>query len=780
MKLTTRIVLLIISVLLALFGAAELLTSTYSRVSIPASVLGTVCGLILPGYLLLKALRIRTMSFGVASTYTVALSTAMLMGTGLVVNTILPLLGVHRPLTRPIVTGAVLACNSLLLMYIYRKEISLSLYISKPKISISGATLWLFPLLLTVLSVLGAVSLNNGGSSIISLTLMLIIGMYILIILVAHKRLPKGYMPYALFFICLVQLLMVSLRGWEISGHDILSEYYVAKLTDTNMRWNIGSFRDAYNACLSVSMLPTLVNRLLPVIPIQLVLRVIFQIIFSFTPVAVYYFCTHYIKPRYAFIATVFFITQSPLLRDFAYLTRQELAIFFYALILLSFRMSVLTKLQKNVLVGMMTFGLVLSHYSTTYMAIIVFILLSVWPEKIMRHLYNSIHRLIRRTLFRKNTSTSVHLKNELTNKRYNHLNRWLPSVKYVAILLAVTIMWNVVLTRTFNNLRRFSNSAVQSVNSTDQPKSNSIIDQLNPFKKNADSDKLVDQYSQKPGQNDTTTGDRYDETTYQDYQPSQDIRTSLTSKLNKNNTEALTVIGEVVKKSFKIFMLFGLIVLIFSGLGKVFIDVDYAKLILANFSVLAMALVLPAVSTDYDIMRAYQQLLIVLSLPCIIGGVIILRKLYKKNTFQYLSIFIIVYYLFLSPFIPQFVGLNQAHLQSNNYGLYYNLYYVHPTEIASINWYTDHRQSGIPLFADWYSTKKITTFAPQKIWVIDNVLPKNITKDSYVFVSDTNKTKGAAYVFYQGKETNYRFPTEFLYEQKDTIYSNGGSEILR
>ena len=47
------------------------------------------------------------------------------------------------------------------------------------------------------------------------------------------------------------------------------------------------------------------------------------------------------------------------------------------------------------------------------------------------------------------------------------------------------------------------------------------------------------------------------------------------------------------------------------------------------------------------------------------------------------------------------------------------------------------------------------------------------------MYVDYTNKSRETAYVFYKGNELDYRFPQQFLDEQKDIIYSNGETEIL-
>lgn len=117
--------------------------------------------------------------------------------------------------------------------------------------------------------------------------------------------------------------------------------------------------------------------------------------------------------------------------------------------------------------------------------------------------------------------------------------------------------------------------------------------------------------------------------------------------------------------------------------------------------------------------------------------------------------------------------------MQLNNFGLYYNLYYVHDSELDSIKWLETNKSKNLATYADWYTTRKITVFSNNSIWVKNSILPQNITKDGYVYSGFTNTLKNLSYVFYKG-EVPYAFPKKFLNENKDLIYSNGETEIYK
>ena len=94
----------------------------------------------------------------------------------------------------------------------------------------------------------GAFRLNNGGSGLITLAMLGEIAIYIFILYVYSDKLGENTIPTALYFIGLALLLMTSLRGWYITGHDIQVEYKVFEITKNANFWNMDFYRDAYYA----------------------------------------------------------------------------------------------------------------------------------------------------------------------------------------------------------------------------------------------------------------------------------------------------------------------------------------------------------------------------------------------------------------------------------------------------------------------------------------------------------------------------------------------------
>ena len=59
-------------------------------------------------------------------------------------------------------------------------------------------------------------------------------------------------------------------------------------------------------------------------------------------------------------------------------------------------------------------------------------------------------------------------------------------------------------------------------------------------------------------------------------------------------------------------------------------------------------------------------------------------------------------------------------------------------------------------------------------------MLPVTIRKDTYVYLDYSNVKNRKNTIFYKGDLITYDYPVEFLNENKNLIYSNGGSEIFK
>ena len=177
---------------------------------------------------------------------------------------------------------------------------------------------------------------------------------------------------------------------------------------------------------------------------------------------------------------------------------------------------------------------------------------------------------------------------------------------------------------------------------------------------------------------------------------------------------------------------------------------------------------------------RVYQQCLILLSLAAVQGTAALGRVVGARAASpRFRCALVLAAYLAVTPLLTQLAGSGYANMQLDNYGPYYAVYYTHNQELRATQWLSQNGEPGTPTYADWFGAQKTEAFSQRQIWVIPNVVPGNITRQSYIFADDTNIRDGTAYGLYNGGLVDYPFPHE-LFDAKDVLFSASDVNILR
>ena len=264
-KLTTLDKKTLFSLLLGFSVVVNILEFTHANVLFLSTLLSFCFYILLPGFLLSLILRISKLSVWENLLFIVGLSIAFLEFGGLFLNILLPLFGIHNPLAfQNLVPGFdVYMLLLFLCAWLRTKHIVVQLHI--PKSSTREKILYALPLCFPILAALGAIVLNNGGSNVLTMILLGSIVCYSLLLVVLRNKIPVKLYPYAIFFIAMACLFITSLRSWYISGHDIQFEYYVFRLTNMHAFWSMALYQDPYTACLSITILPTILTHVLSI-----------------------------------------------------------------------------------------------------------------------------------------------------------------------------------------------------------------------------------------------------------------------------------------------------------------------------------------------------------------------------------------------------------------------------------------------------------------------------------------------------------------------------------
>ncbi|MCD4770899.1 DUF2206 domain-containing protein [archaeon] len=716
--------------------------------------------IIIPGLLIMLALKIRGVGFWEYILYIVGLSISFIMLAGLTINWILPWLNITD---KPLATWPILICFNLFLIVLWiiakKRTRDIKSFKFRPRrLDILNTVMFTVPILFPALAVLGALLLNNDGSNILSMTMLAGIAIYVFAVIFFREKLNPNIYPWAILMISISLLLMFSLRSWNISGFDIHEEYHVFQLTKNTLHWSPSNLPGhAYNTCLSITILPTILSWFL-MINDQFLFKIFFQIILSFVPVGVYLIANRYIEKKWAFLASFFFMSQWTFINEMPALIRENIAILFFTLvILIFFNKDNINPSIKKAFFLIFGISVIFSHYSTSYLMNVTFILALLF--------------LITVSFYKR------FLKKERTKKEQNH-----KIIKFGTILILIlflsTFVWNIQLTESSGGLVKLVKEVVydtKNILSYEAMAGESQKILLKIIDKNQETTKNFKNFI-----SDTENDYFYKKISREDYQryTSNLITREYKEPINKSFWKISAKTLSLITIASFLFLILGLISMLFSKK----IDIEYKMLSMVLMFMLFLVLLLPTASSYYNPIRLYQQILIMVSIAEIIGIITFFKIIKVKPKALVIVGFFIFYFLFYSGFMQELTGGNS--LTADSYALnsnsdYYYFYYSHNSEVDSAIWLSQNRDSSM-IFADEVASLRLYSFGGMRGFKFD-VIPQTIEKKSYVYLDVRNKFKEEAYKRYLSKYGfRYNFPTDFLNENKNLIYSNDESDIFK
>ena len=90
----------------------------------------------------------------------------------------------------------------------------------------------------------------------------------------------------------------MSLRSNHIIGVDIHAEYNLFDNTSINNHWIISKNPSTLDACVTISLLPAIYQKILNINP-ELLFKFLFILFFSISPILIYLISNKYVKKRY-------------------------------------------------------------------------------------------------------------------------------------------------------------------------------------------------------------------------------------------------------------------------------------------------------------------------------------------------------------------------------------------------------------------------------------------------------------------------------------------------
>jgi len=731
--------------------------------------------LTLPGYVLYRVLAGYPQGQLKARTllYSVGLSLVSLMVIGLGLNQISLLVGQPQPLTPPNMVFAVGGFTALMTILTAFREHpeDIARYTRYAKLSTwrnRGATYWrvlavgAFLLILPLLAIAGANILNNNGSNAVALVAVALVALMMLGLAWTNKLQYQALYPLGLFSIAAALLLGTSMRGWEITGHDVMQEFQVFQLTTHHSLWSMSFYQDAYTACLSITILPTILQKLSGLYD-PYIFKLVFQLVFALMATLLYSGLRTYVPRKSAFLAAVIFMTFPTFLTDMMMLNRQEVAMLLFALSIMAALDTYLSKFGRHVLVIVFLRRMVLSHYSTSYITVSVLIVTTLLGGVLW----------LARPLLRKAKLHSL--------AKGPNFTIFPPYV--VIVVLLIVIGWNGLATNTAGNIAQtisgIGNDIVRVINpSAAPPKQAQAAASGSTFN---DYVEHIQKTLPLPA------SDYYSDAYVADYMP---------TELQQSNTlvapvvQKLGVSGGTLDKVYgvirtgyvgllAVLLALGLVIMIWKRTATRLPN-QYALLGISCLVVVVLQVVLPSGAVNYGLTRVIQQGLVVLSLPAIVGVVWLLGKMRCGFglRFRLLAVGLVAMFLVLSSLLPTLTGGFKPALAFSNSGFYYEAYYTHRDEIEADKWLAVHAPKGARVYADEFARRKMITYAG--IFPQPTLIPTAIPVDSYVYLSNGNTTFNEVPVYYNGNLLFYTVPMYFLTPHKSLVYNSGHVMIYK
>lgn len=331
-------------------------------------VFGTVFVGALPGILLLLSLRLNHLGLAEKMVLAVGLNTAFLMLFGWLLSEVSLEVGYERPLSTGAVVPALAVAMAVLATIAYRSNReAFEGFPFHARLNVRSKLVLLVPACLPLLAVLGMRSFHTSGSNHMLLATLLLVPVCLILLIVLRRGISTDCYPLAIIGISFALLGMFWLRSEHLIGMDVHEEYYTFSATAERAQWSIlhGSVLDS---CLSISVLPAVIQSVLDVSAGEYLFKGVYVFVCAFTPVAVYVIARKYLTDAYALLAAVFFASQEAFLAAPGS-PRTNVALLFFALLILTLFHSRVGGARRRLLLIIVFAGLVVSHYSSTYIA---------------------------------------------------------------------------------------------------------------------------------------------------------------------------------------------------------------------------------------------------------------------------------------------------------------------------------------------------------------------------------------------------------------------------
>lgn len=359
------------------------LASVLLDLSVLRQTIGFIFLSFVPGFLVLKILRISKRDSVTTILMSFGLSITLLSLLGLCVNGFGLALDFLHPLSfYPMVVTVFGSTLFLLLFCVGQRDVKA--YSSVLRNVSLGRVLKLSPIVgLAVLAAFGAVY------HIVPLLLIAIVGIAVslAVIVLFGQRFSGQELLVIILLFSIALLLHTVLVSKYFVGSDIFLEFHVFKLTDINNAWSPGiitsySLVDSLNSLVSITILPKVYTTILGVSG-ETFFKLFYPTVFAFVPSVIYKICEQQTEKIKALLASFVFVSTSIVFYSFepVSLSRQMVGMLFFLLSMFLILDQTFPVKERRLLTVVFAFSLIIAHYSLAYIFFLFILILFMEPR---------------------------------------------------------------------------------------------------------------------------------------------------------------------------------------------------------------------------------------------------------------------------------------------------------------------------------------------------------------------------------------------------------------
>lgn len=673
-----------------------------------------------PGVILLRILKIHKIGNIETILYMVGLSIAILMFTGASMNALFPLLGISGPIsTIPLViTIGAIVLILCVICYIIDRDFQNPNFMDLKDL-LSPPVLFLC--LIPLLVIIGTYAVNFYHTNIILLTMVALIPI-IAALIGLDLFISNKMFPFAVLLIAISLVFHNSLISMYVWGYDINIELYLSSLVKINSIWD-PTLPLTCNGMLSLVTLAPIYS-IISDMSLTWVFKIIYPLIFSLVPLGLYRVFQMQSDDGIAFVSCLFFMSLNVFYTEMLQLARQEIAELFLVLLILLMINKIIAKPKRSFLLIIFSISLAVSHYGLSYIfmlcLIIAWIMLVLVENLKIQRLANSYLSNLR-----KGVGYTAFNPNLLNSDRSFNL-------AFVLLFVTFTLMWYISVSdsASFESITRIGMHIIDSIS-----------------------------------------------TNFLDPDSAQGLKLATT----KSVPGLLHDINKVMNYLNQIFIVIGGIVLLLKSQAIRF-EREYIAFSELNLGLCFVGVSVPFFASALNMTRLYQITLIFLAPICVIGGIAVIRGIFKLARISWtdnnmaisikiLSVYFAIFLLYQSGIV---FGLTEGF---SGPFLVYNGTIDFPRfndrEVSGALWWIRNTNANDTIFVDSYRSQLFNGIA----W--DRLADSEVDA-SYVYLGTFNIMTGYVMRYYIEKANRLQSYSSYasLIDRKSMVYSDGGSSI--